>query len=186
MRKAVFVLCCLVVTLASCVQEPNYPAIPQITFQQITSSNVQSNALDTLIFSFTDGDGDISVNSNSIDTSCSEADACNLKSSDSACLRIAGKNIFMIDPLGCVTAFASPNLVPTGKYKGIAGSMNVFFNVENLICPICSGSTPCNTNVSSNPYGIDTIVYTVLIRDMAGHFSNAIQTTPIVVSCLPQ
>lgn len=184
MKKLLFGVCCLLLMLSSCVREPVYPAIPHIEFQYVTSNNVLSNALDTLVFSFTCGAGDIAVDPTSIDTQCT--DLCGLKSGDSSCLRIAGKNIFMIDRLGCVTAFASPNLVPTGKYKGIAGTVNVFFNVENLVCPSCSGNIPCNPVVSANPYGNDTAVFTVVLRDQSGNFSNFIQTSPIAVSCNPQ
>ena len=169
MRKAAFVYIILACTLFSCIKPPNYSIIPNIQFQSVSSPVAMANFPDTITFSFTDGDGDIGVNTSSGDTICN---TCGLKHGDSSCLRLQAFNVFLIDSRdSCISTFASANVQPTGKYKGISGNIQVITTMSNTRCFSC----PCAVN--------DTVVYAIILRDMAGHLSNTIHTPPITVFC---
>ena len=158
----------VIASLSACVKAPSYPIIPAIEFKSVSSEVVKSGYSDTITFTFTDGDGDIGVNSTDAD-SCG---FCGLKTGDSSCLYINSANIFLIDSRdNCVGTFASPNLASTSQYKSISGEIQVIRAID---------SKKCFTVPDPNcPF--DTVTYTILLRDKAGHFSNTIQTVPIII-----
>jgi hypothetical protein len=184
MKNRVFAILIILCSLYSCVHPPKYPPYPVITFLSVSSSYIQSGNVDTITFSFTDGNGQIAVNNTASDTSCN---VCGLQHGDSSCLHLQGFNVFVIDNrTNCISPspLATPNLVPSGNYKDISGNMEVLIDVNTLKgCIVCNNDT-CNPG-SPNPLGLDTVVYTIYIKDLAGHLSNAIQTTPIITSCWP-
>lgn len=161
-----FVVMCLV---SACVKEPSYPIVPAIQFKSVSSDFVYSGSVDTITFSFTDGDGDIGVRPSDADT-CQQ---CGLKTGDSSCLRMGGFNVFLIDErVNCIAEFASANVEPESGSKAIAGEILVITAVDSKKClivpdPLCP---------------LDTVVYTIILRDKAGHFSNAARTVPIYIS----
>ena len=170
MRKAAFVYIFLGFTLFSCVKPPTYSVIPAIQFVSVSSSNIISGFADTITFSFTDGDGDIGVNTSSTDTVCN---VCGLKTGDSSCLQLPAFDVFVIDGRdSCIATYASANVQPSGKYKAISGTIEVITQAYNTKC---FGGCPCAIN--------DTVTFAVILRDMAGHLSNTIHTTPIAVYC---
>ena len=61
---------------------------------------------------------------------------------------------------------------PAGKYKAISGTIEVIAEAYNTKC---FGGCPCAVN--------DTVTYAIILRDMAGHLSNTIHTTPIAINC---
>ncbi len=167
--KVRFIFVFLVIaSISACVKAPSYPIEPVIEFKEVSSDYIYSGFSDTLTFTFTDGDGDISVNPSPGDT-CNQ---CAFKNGDSSCLHMQGFNVIMIDSRdSCVSYFASPNVEPTGRYKGISGEILVIRAIDSKKCFI----------VPSPGCPKDTVVYTIILRDRAGHFSNAIKTTPIIV-----
>jgi hypothetical protein len=179
MRKALVIYGILIVGLSSCFKPPEYPVVPAIKFVAVTSSTVAAGALDTIIFSFTDGDGDIVPNSN-----YASMDSC-IQGGDSNVIYKNYYNIFLFksnDNFECSApdVFASPDLRPSGSYKGLTGNINVYENVQSYNCAGCNGQT-CSSP-SGNNY--DSVVYTIFLRDLAGHLSNPIKTTPItIINC---
>ena len=169
MRKAAFVYILLACSLFSCVKPPSYSIIPHIEFQSVSSSHAPANLSDTITFSFTDGDGDIGVTSSSTD---SITNTCALQQGDSSALHLPAFNVFLIDSRDqCISTYASANVQPAGKYKGISGTIQVITSMSNLKCLSC----PCAIN--------DTVTYAIILKDLAGHLSNTVHTTPITVYC---
>ncbi len=168
MNLKLFVVLLAVASLSACVKAPSYPIIPAIEFKSVSSSYIKSGLVDTITFTFTDGDGDIGVRQSASD-SC---DQCSLKRSDSTCLELNGFNVFLIDSRDtCVGIFASPDVESVGTYNAISGEIQVITAVDSKKCFVAP--TPGCPK--------DTVVYTVILRDKAKHFSNHIKTTPIIV-----
>jgi hypothetical protein len=172
MRKGLLFFFITLLALSSCVKPPSYSVIPHITFKSVSSTLLHSGYVDTITFSFTDGDGDIYVNTSDSST-CGINAICGLKHGDSSCLHLTDFNIFLIDSHdSCVSFFASPNLQPSGNYKAISGDIEVITAVDNLSCINCAGGCP-----------IDSVIYTIILRDQAQHFSNIIRTPAIYTTC---
>ena len=175
MRNLIFLGAVISCTLYSCVKAPSYSIIPHIEFVSVSSSFIPNGKTDTITFSFTDGDGDIahagSDQNTPLPACCS--DTCSYPSNF---------NIFLIDNRGnkCIYYFQSPDLRPAGKYKDISGNMQVLQAIYTSKCFACASD--CKTQ---NNYALDTVIYSIVIRDLAGHFSDTIQTTPILTSCSP-
>ncbi len=167
--KVRFIFVFLVIaSISACVKGPSYPIEPVIKFKSVSSNYIKSGSVDTLTFTFTDGDGDIGINPSPGDT-CNQ---CAFKDGDSSCLRMTGFNVIMIDSRdSCVSYYASANVEPTGKFKGIAGEILVIRAIDSKKC-FAVPSPGCPK---------DTVIYTIILRDKAYHFSNAIQADPIVV-----
>lgn len=154
--------------LSACIKDPNYQVIPAIEFKTVSSALIKSGSTDTISFTFTDGDGDIGVNTTTAD-SCNQ---CGLKSGDSSCLKLNSFNVFLIDSRDtCVSTFASPNVQIGNQHKAISGEVQVIRAIDSKKCFV----------VPTPGCPKDTVIYTIYLRDKAGHFSNAIQTVPIVV-----
>jgi len=173
MRKAAFVYVLLACTLFSCIKPPTYSIIPNIAFVSVSSPVALSGYSDTITFSFTDGDGDIGTPAtNSVDT-VTNCNTCGIQHGDSTCLKLQAFDVFLIDSRdSCISTFASANVKPAGKYKAISGTIEVITGMTNTKC---FGGCPCTV--------LDTVTYAIILRDMAGHFSNTIHTTPIAVGC---
>jgi len=59
----IIVFSIIIISLSSCIENPEYPVIPEIKFKdfQIMKSQQGKDSLGILIFTFTDGDGDIGL-----------------------------------------------------------------------------------------------------------------------------
>jgi hypothetical protein len=177
MRKVIFISVILSCSFYSCIKAPSYSIIPHIEFVSVSSNYVYAfpngsggvlNPTDTITFSFTDGDGDIGINSTDTDTS----HLCGLQTGDSSILHSPVFNVFLIDTrTNCVTPFRSANVPPPGKYKGISGNILVITQVTSNKCIVPMPTCPN-----------DTVIFGIVIHDMAGHLSNIIQTTPIIIN----
>ncbi|MES2621496.1 MAG: hypothetical protein V4615_11655 [Bacteroidota bacterium] len=168
MKIRLLTLFVLIVSISSCVKERSYPIVPNIEFKSVSSNFVKSGSIDTITFSFTDGDGDIGVDNSVDDTS----DICGLQTGDSASLRARAFNVFLIDSRDlCVVQLASAFVTAEGKFKSLAGEILAISRINSKKC-FAVPSPGCPK---------DTVVYTILFRDLAGNFSNAVQTVPIVV-----
>lgn len=177
MRKVIFVCILFSGLFHSCIKAPSYSIIPHIEFVSVSSQNVVIppnppngifTAIDTITFSFTDGDGDIGILSMDTDTS----QLCSLQEGDSTILHSKRFNIFLIDNRGneCVTPFASGNVPTNGKYKAASGNIQVIPSLSSDKC------------VRPNPTCLeDTVIYSIILTDEAGHRSNTIQTVPIYI-----
>lgn len=173
MRKALFICFIITCAISSCVKAPQYPDVPQIKFVSVSSSYVTSGNVDTITFSFTDGNGDIAPNTND-----SSNDNCIIPGVDSSVFYNNYYNIFLFksnDNFGCSApdVYASPNLVPTGTYKALSGQIVVYEPVRSYACFTCDSS--CHT--------IDSVIYTIYLIDLNKHLSNAIKTSAIYITC---
>lgn len=154
--------------ISACVKGPSYPVEPHIEFKSVSSSHLFSGYADTITVSFTDGDGDIGVYASSSD-SC---DQCSFKHGDTSCLFMHSFNVFMIDSRDtCVSYFASATISSDSKFKGISGTIDIIRAIDSKKCLV----------VPDPSCPLDTVVYTIILRDMANHFSNRVKTSPIVV-----
>jgi len=171
MRKAAFVYIILAFTLYSCIKPPTYSIIPHIEFVSVSAPNILNGYRDTITFSFTDGDGDIGIGGSNTDTT--DSICCGIQHGDSSCLLSPSFNVFLIDSRdSCIETYASANVQPAGKYKAISGTIQVIVGMYNTKC---FGGCPCAFN--------DSVNYAIILKDMAGHLSNTVHTTPIAVGC---
>lgn len=170
MKASVVIICFLLLGFSACIKAPTYPVVPAIEFVSVSSATLKSGYADTITFSFTDGDGDIGVNPSAGDT-CSQ---CLFKTGDSTCLKMGSFNVFMLDSRdSCLSYFASANIEPTGKFDDLAGEIDVIRAIDHKKCLIVPDPNCL--------YRYDTVVYTIILRDKAGNYSNAVQTVPIAV-----
>ena len=156
----------LLLALSGCVKPPEYPIVPAIEFVSVSSDYVYSGYTDTITISFTDGDGDIGTGGPG-DDSCN---ICGLQTGDSTCLNLSSFNVYLIDHRdNCIATLASADVEPKGKFDALSGEIVIIATIDSKNCfPLVPG---CK----------DTVVYSVVIKDKAGHRSNVVQTTPIVV-----
>lgn len=168
MNKRLFAALLFLTTLAACVKPPVYPDVPVIKFERVTTGLVKSGAVDTIIFSFTDGNGDIGVVPVSGDT----CNPCNFKNGDSTCLRLQSFNVFLIDSRdSCLVTESSATIPQEGSFDDISGEIMVIRTMFSQKCFV--------TPQPGCP--LDTVVYTIILRDRAGNYSNAVNTTPIII-----
>ncbi|MFT4686852.1 MAG: hypothetical protein ACI92C_002402 [Neolewinella sp.] len=153
-----------VLFFAACVNPPEFPNEPVLTFEGLNKAQIYqftNGPLDSIQihFSFTDGDGDLSLpDTDSID-------------------------IFLTDSrIGLQTPFSLPLIPEEGTGNGISG--DVFINLINQsgVCCIFNNRL-C---AAEEEYPIDTFSYAIQIRDRAGNFSNVIRTEQIEILCLGQ
>lgn len=167
MKQSLFLLFVLF-AISGCVKPPAYPSEPQITFKSVSSTYVYSGQTDTITISFTDGEGDIGVTSSPSDT----CNFCSLKTGDSSCFNMSGFNVFLIDHRDtCMSTYASANIETGSKYDDISGEIVIITSIDSKKC-FAPPQPGCPK---------DTVVYSILIKDKAGHRSNIVQTPPIIV-----
>jgi hypothetical protein len=154
----------LIAALAgSCIKPPEFPIEPVITYEGVNDTEVYQGSSsapnDTLTvhFTFTDGDGDLSFPSDSID-------------------------VFLTDsrvPQFPVT-YRLPNITGEGAANGIEG--DIWVNIPNKPFNICCylGGQACAVSTTQPA---DTFSFAIQIRDRAGHYSNVIRTETLRVLC---
>ena len=183
--KARYLLILLVFAVISgCVKGPTYPIVPAIEFKSVsannyhilyTSADVIDYPKDTIIITFTDGDGDIGPTNNGID-SCN---FCGLKNGDTTCLNLRNVNVFMIDSRdSCLVTNRTADVEPIAtSYKAISGQILVVVALDMKRAD-CFTPTP-----SCSP---DTLSYSIFIKDKAGHYSNVVKTSKITIDVVQQ
>ena len=150
----------LAMSFGSCLDVPDYPDEPLIEFVSVSKDTMQQGFFqeDSLIvkFTFQDGDGDLGRSAQG-----------------------EANNIFFIDErTGTIdNTFAIPDIPQEGAENGVEGEVRI---VLFSTCCIIPGIDPCVPD-SSFPY--DTVQYRIYIKDKAGHQSNEILTTPIILRC---
>lgn len=162
LRHLIFPGLLAAVFLLGCVNPPDYPVQPVITYMGVSKGSVfQGSAslpLDTLaiFFSFTDGDGDLSLQ----DTT----------------------DIFLFDsrfPSITASVFRFPTIPVEGTGNGIRGEVTLQIVNRNGICCIENGLVcPNNPTIAT-----DTFSYEIQIRDRAGNLSNKIRTERLTIVC---
>lgn len=162
MKKQIFypiVLAAVAIFLGRCVQTPDYPKEPVIKFKNMTRSVLRqgTGTTDTthVTLTFTDGDGD-------------------LGDSDSL-------NVFVIDNRDnfLKSKFRIPFIPEEGVGNGISGEITVRVNTSCCIFPN-NILPPCSSSID---FPADTLRYIIYIKDRAGHESNRIETSDIVLLC---
>jgi hypothetical protein len=153
--------------------------IPHIEFLRLSKSTIildravgESDSIN-LTITIADGDGDIGVNSDG-DTTSSSLD-CTDHSQDS--LTIANKSYNLLYYIykssnqgdSCISSpgVATRSDIPVSKDGSLTGEIS-FFPVVS--CP----PAPLNS---------DTVFFSVFVKDKAGHLSNRVRSTPIIISC---
>ncbi len=155
MKNLILLITLCIIIVASCVKPPEYPVEPEIEFVSITKSEIRQNVDTTNItFSFTDGDGDIG-----------------LPDTD------PGTNITVTDTrTGFQEFFRIPFIPQQGVANGISGEVTI-----TVLATCCLNSNPiCQPTVGANP---EEIIYTIQVRDEAGHESNLIEVSPVTLIC---
>ena len=159
-----YALCLLAFLVSFCVQPPDYPDEPVIEFVRLNKSSIaQGNSgarPDTLavIFSFTDGDGNIGFDNDSID-------------------------VFLTDSRDdFINRFKLPVIPDQGSGNGISGEVTIKLpnTPFNICCTFPDGSTACQQN---DKFPVDTFSYTIQIRDRDFNVSNKIQTDLVTILC---
>lgn len=164
-RSLFWLIAIVALTIGSCSQAPQYPIEPVITYEGINKGRIAqytNGPVDSLQiqFSFTDGDGDLSL----ID-------------SDSVDIFLRDSRLPQIPSF-----FRFPLIDREGTGNGISGTATVTIINTNNICCIFE-----NRLCAEDPdYPTDTFTYSIQIRDRAGNFSNIIQTELIEIACLPE
>lgn len=152
------------IATSACIKRPEYPFEPVIQYEGLNKRMIaqgSSSALpDTLNlkFSFTDGDGDLGYENDSLD-------------------------IYLTDSRdGFVETLKLPVFPSQGTGNGISGEITVrIFNKPfNICCTYPNGQVPCTP---STVFPTDTFSYGIQIRDRAGNFSNKVQSEVITILC---
>ncbi len=144
-----------------CVDSPNFPDTPHIEFLSVSKDTLDQGIFqqDSLIvrFRFEDGDGDIGRTDQEPDN-----------------------NVFFIDErTGTLdNTFGIPAIPPEGAGNGVEGEVRIVLFSTCCIYP--DGADPCSVNAQ---YPLDTVIYRIYMKDRAGHTSNEITTTPIILLC---
>src|ERR1043165_4052262 len=180
MKPYFIILFFALASLSACVKAPSYPIEPHIEFKSVSAPTAHIlyyspdsifYIKDTIIISFTDGDGDIGPTPNGID-SCN---FCGLRSGDSSCYNLRNFNVYMVDSRdSCIVTNQSADVEPFDtNYKAISGEILVItaINIKNPLCFTVTPSCPK-----------DSLHYCVFIKDMAGHKSKKVKTSTIVVA----
>jgi hypothetical protein len=144
----------------SCAQEPDFPVEPVIEFVSISSTQfyqfpVQNDSI-ILVFSFTDGDGDLG-----------DEDKLNLFLTDS---RIPNTP----------QQFRLPFIPKEGVANGISGEVTM--KLATTCCIYPDLSPPCSIQAA---HPTNSLHYSIQIEDRAGNRSNSIRTPDLIMRCIP-
>jgi len=160
MQNWYFYLAFSLLLIASCTKPPDYPIEPVLEFVSQSKTNmIQGNTLNdslSVIFTFTDGDGDISGGED-------------------------GPNIELIDSRTGELAFVFkvPEIPNSNNKYGISGTIKLA--IYNDCClPPFPISQLCEPLPS---FPEDELFYTIRLTDRAGNVSNSIQTEAIILKC---
>ncbi|HFA47715.1 MAG TPA: hypothetical protein ENJ95_01710 [Bacteroidetes bacterium] len=144
---------------ATCTTPPDYPIEPVLEFTGVTKDTLRRgntfNDTTFIEFTFTDGDGDIG-------------------DQDSVVLFITDSRD------GFVNDLKVPVVSNLGASNGIKGKIRA-----RMFTSCCLNPNPLVVPcVDTDPnFLYDRVIYTITLKDRAGHLSNEIQTTPIVIKC---
>lgn len=159
MNRFKFTIFTLITFTLACTKPPEYPIEPVITFKSLSKTSLPQSNLNTdsltIIFSYTDGDGDLGNEDN-------EA------------------SVFLKD---LRTGFESPTFsipfVPEqGAGNGISGEIAI-----QVFTSCCIHPTTNQICMPFADFPQDTLIYDIYIVDRAGNSSNVVRTDPIILRC---
>ncbi len=146
--------------LISCTKPPDYPIEPVIEFSSLSQTFMSQGEPPTdslyMTFSFTDGDGDLGSQGDSLDVFLSDT-------------RFGLFNI----------TFRLPFVPEQGAGNGISGEITIGLPGTCCIFPN-NVSEPCGINPE---FPTNALFYEVYIRDRAGNESNRIISEEITLLC---
>lgn len=165
MKSIFFFTLLLLGVLTSCTQPPDYPIEPVLEFTSLSRNTMiqGSGPQDSLIvnFSYTDGDGDLGNNSDSLDVFFTDTRLAN----------------------GVPLTYKLPFVPLQGTGNGISGEISI--QIPTSCCTVPDNP---QINLCDNPipdmFPRDTLVYEIYIKDRAGNESNRILTDDIILSCI--
>ena len=143
------------------MQSPGFSDVPEIEFMGFSQSSMIQSSLNSdslfLRFSFTDGDGDLGFDDETIE-----------------------QNIFIIDNRtgDRYEAFKAPKIPEQGATKGISGEVTV--RLFTTCCLFPDNIPPCE---SPQQFPTDTMTLDLYIVDRAGNTSNTVTSTAIILFC---
>ncbi len=146
-----------------CLQPPDYPVEPVLTFEGLTRDSLIQGASTedstTVFLSFTDGDGDIAP-----------------AATDSV------PNIYLINTRTGdeVTTFQLDPIPEEGADNGISGELALRVFTTCCDYPDFVNAFPCQP---TNEYPVDTLFLEAYMVDRAGHESNRVTFSPIYLLC---
>jgi len=149
----------------SCVKPPDYPNTPVIKFKRISKTQLKQGTQGedslTVVFTYTDGDGDLGFPNND-----------------------AQASIFVQDARDSFPKYSYkiPYVEPQGTGNGISGEISIV-----LPTTCCIYTTPQGIKLSCDQvpktFKSDSLYYRIRIRDRAGNMSNTITTDKITLVC---
>jgi hypothetical protein len=155
---AISLIVVVMASFSACIKAPNFPKEPEIEFVSISKTVFFQNTVfrDSLIivFSFTDGDGDLGDDSE-----------LNLYMTDSR---------FPDSP----QRFRIPFIPQEGVGNGISGEVSM--KVETSCCIYPDLTPPCQVNPQ---HPTNNFYYSFQIDDRAGNKSNIIRSPDLVMLC---
>lgn len=145
----------------SCADAPDFSIEPEISFVGFSRNEVSQSAGNEESFvvsiRFTDGDGDIGIESDSIQTDL---------------LFIDNRTGFTYD------VFKSPAIPEQGSNNGLRGQMDIL--VFSTCCIFPDLTPPCTTPLE--PF-TNELSFDITLTDRAGNVSNVLTTPPITLLC---
>lgn len=158
----------LTILMMDCATPPEFPVEPFIEFISISKDTMVngtgSGDFVEIVFSFTDGDGDIGFSQDDNPP----------------------KNIFLInretgDTL--LDKYTIPEIPDEGSSNGIKGEITII-----LLQQCCDFNPPapgyfCGVGNSVAPVPFDTLAMDIVIVDQAGNVSNRAQASPLILIC---
>ena len=172
--KSFYIAVFFAVIFSGCINPPSYPDEPEITFVSVSRSSIEQLDAISIIFEFTDGDGDLGFT----DLDATSCDVCACETCDSSCVTHPTNTLFVTDSrTNCLSIFHLPNIPPKGSSDAISGKIDVLIS---SICCVFDDNTACRI---SNEDSIDSVFYTIMIKDRSGNLSNQIITPKIYIDC---
>lgn len=148
--------------IGGCISDPDFADAPQLTYIGLSKSQMAQSSLPTdsldLLFSFTDGDGDIGSD-----------------------LDNAPHNVILTDNrTGVVYDSIRIQMIPIlGASKGVSGEVAIRIYTTCCIFPD-PNIPPCE---SPDQHPTDTLTIDLILKDNSNNISNVITTEPIILLC---
>jgi hypothetical protein len=164
-RLITLALALYVIVPGSCVKPPDYPNTPVIKFKSMSKTQMKQGTQGedslTVVFTYTDGDGDLGYPGND-----------------------AKPSIFIQDARDSFPKYSYkiPYVEPQGTGNGISGEISIVLPTTCCIYTNPQGVKLACNNVPAF-FKKDEFFYRINIKDRAGNVSNTIATDKITLLC---